>query len=99
MLKFEEKDKQWEKDAGLWAEKEKDFETKHEELWKELKEKDKEQQVPFISSSIQSGTNSLSQAMSQVSLKALEVTGLKKQNKNLEDIAEKKEHERKKVGR
>ena len=32
LLKFEEKEKQWEKDAGLWAEKEKDFETKQAEL-------------------------------------------------------------------
>ena len=52
---------------------------------KELKEKDKEQQVQVISSSVQSGTDYLSRAMSQVILKALEITGLKKQNKNLED--------------
>ena len=94
LLKFEEKEKQWERDAGLWAEKEKYFETKQAELekeLKELKEKDKEQQVPVVSSSVQSGTYSLSQAMSQVILKALEITGLKKQNKNLEDMVVKKE--------
>ena len=28
LLKFEEKEKQWEKDVGIWAEKEKAFETK-----------------------------------------------------------------------
>ena len=33
--------------------------------------------------------------MSQVSLKILEITGLKNQNKNLEDIDEKREKERK----
>ena len=47
--------------------------------------------MQVISSSIQSGTDSLSQAMSRVSLKVLEITSLKNQNKNLEDIAEKKE--------
>ena len=35
--------------------------------------------------------------MSQVSLKELEITGLKNQNKNLEDIAGKRELERKKL--
>ena len=45
LLKFEEKEKQWEKDAVLWAEKEKDFETKQVEMGKELKEKNVEQQL------------------------------------------------------
>ena len=36
LLKFEEKEKQWEKDAGLWTEKDKAFETKKAELEKEL---------------------------------------------------------------
>ena len=35
--------------------------------------------------------------MPQVSLKDLEITGLKKQKKNLEDMAVKKEHERNKL--
>ena len=94
LLKLEEKEKQWEKYAGLWAEKEKDFETKQEELEKELEVKNKEQEVQVISPSIQTGADSLSQAMSQVSLKNLEITGLKNQNKNLEEIAEKREKER-----
>ena len=85
------KEKQWKKDVGLWAKKEKSFETKQEELEKELKEKNKEKQVKVISPFVQSGTDSLSQAMSQVSLKYLEIIGLKNQNKNLEDIDEKKE--------
>ena len=47
-----------------------------------LKEKKDEQQVKFISSSIQSGANSLSQAMYQVRLKELEMTSLKKRRNN-----------------
>ena len=39
----------------------------------------------------------ITQALSQVSLKELEITGLKKQNKNLEDIVGKRELERKKL--
>ena len=62
---------------------------------KELKEKNKEREVHIISPPIQSGTNSLSQAMSQVSLRDMEITGLKKQNKNLEGVAVKREQERK----
>ena len=64
LLNFEEKEKQWEKDAGLWVEKEKDFETKQAELENELKKKNKEKQVQVISPSEQSGADSLSQAMS-----------------------------------
>ena len=51
--------------------------------------------MQVISSSVQYGTYSLSQAMSQVNLKDMEITGLKNQNKNLEDIAVKREQERK----
>ena len=58
------KEKQWKKDVGLWAKKEKSFETKQAELEKELKEKNKEKQVKVISPFVQSGTDSLSQAMS-----------------------------------
>ena len=61
----------------------------------ELKEKDQEQQVSVIPSSETSGADSLSQAMSQVSLKALEITSLKKQNKDLVDMDENKEKARK----
>ena len=95
-LKLEEKEKKWEKDAELWAKKEKDFETKQAELEKGLKEKNKDQQVQVIWPSVQSSAYSLSLAMSQVSLRYLEITGLKNQNKILEDIVEKREHERKK---
>ena len=53
MLKFEEKKKQWEKYARIWAENEKDLKTKQAELEKELKEKNKEQEVQIISPSVQ----------------------------------------------
>ena len=51
LLKFEEKEKQWERDARLWFEKKKDFETNQTKLeneLKDLKEKDKGQQVQVI---------------------------------------------------
>ena len=51
--------------------------------------------MQVISPFAQSGVYSLSQYMSQVSFKNLEITGLKNQNKNLEYIAEKRENERK----
>ena len=51
--------------------------------------------MPVVSSSVQCGADSLSQAMSWVSLKYLEITSLKNQNKNLEDIDGKREKERK----
>ena len=51
--------------------------------------------MQVISPFVQSGADSLSQAMSQASLKNLEITGFKNQNKNLEDIAEKIQKERK----
>ena len=81
LLNFEEREIQWEKDAGLWAEKEKAFEAKQEELENKLEEKNKEKQVKVISSSVQSGTYFLSQDISPVSLKELEITDLKNQNK------------------
>ena len=45
LLKFEEKEKQWEKDARLWAENERAFKTKQAEVEGELKEKNKEHEV------------------------------------------------------
>ena len=58
---------------------------------------DKEKQVQVILSYVPSGTDSLSQAMYQVSLWYLEIIGLKNYNKILEDIAEKREDERNKL--
>ena len=45
----------------------------------------------MIPSSQASGEDFLSEGMSQVSIKALETTGLRKQNKDLMDMAELKE--------
>ena len=95
LLKFEENEKQREKDARLWAENENALKTKQAELEKELQEKNKEQEVQIISPSIQSGADSLSRDMSQVSIKDMEIAGLNNQNKNLEDIAVKREQQRK----
>ena len=52
--------------------------------------------MQIISPSIQTSADSLSQAMSQVSLRDMEITGLNNQNKILEDIVVKREQERKK---
>ena len=52
--------------------------------------------MQVFSSFVQFHIDSLSQEMSPVSLRDLEITSLKNQNKILEDIDEKREHERKK---
>ena len=44
-LKLEEKEKQWEIDTRIWDENEKALKTKQAEPEKELKEKNKEQEV------------------------------------------------------
>ena len=49
----------------------------------------------MIQSSEISGVDSLSQAISQVSIKALEITCLRKQNENLADMDENMERARK----
>ena len=82
-MKFEEKEKQWEKYTRLWVENENILKSKQVELESELKENIKEQEVQIISLSVQSGVDSLSQAMSQVSLRDMEITGLKNQIKTL----------------
>ena len=55
LLKFEEKEKQWEKYTRLWVENENILKSKQVELEKELKEKNKEQEVQIISPSVQYG--------------------------------------------
>ena len=64
---------------------------------KELKEKPQQQPTPMAQSSKISGADSLSQAMSQVSLKTLDIAGLMKQNRDLMDMANFKEGLKKKV--
>ena len=62
-----------------------------------LQEKEKELELRIIPHVARSSQQGIFEAMSQVSLKELEITGLKNQNKNLEDIAGKRELERKKL--
>ena len=58
-------------------------------------EKNQRQQISVIPSSEASGVDLLSQAMSQVSIKVLEITGSIKQNQDLVDMAKHKEKVRK----
>ena len=62
---------------------------------KELQEKGEVVEILAIIPTIETDTTSLSNAMSQVKLMDVELTGLKQQNKNLEGIALKKEDEKK----
>ena len=54
-------------------------------------------EIPATMPNLETDTNSLSNAMSQVKLRDEELTGLKLQNNNLEDMALKKEEEKKKL--
>ena len=61
-----------------------------------MKEKGKEIKKGFIPPFTEPGEFSIVKDMAQVSLKELELTGLKHQNKNLEGLALERERERKK---
>ena len=65
---------------SLLVESEETLKGKHDELEKKLQEKSKELEDRIISTSIESGEQSLVQAMSQVSLKKLDIVGLRNQN-------------------
>ena len=52
-------------------------------------------EIPSSFPSVGTDTSSLSNAMSQVKLRNVELAGLKQQNKNLEDMDSKKEEEKK----
>ena len=80
---------------SLLVESEKTLKEKHDELEKKLQEKDKELEGRIISPSAESGEQSLVQAMSQVNFKELEIVGLRNKKKNLENLALKREQERK----
>ena len=54
-------------------------------------------EIYAIVPNIETATASLASVMSQVNLRDVELTGLKQQNKNLEDMASKKEEEKKKL--
>ena len=67
MLKHEEKEKHWKKDAELWVEEKGSFEARQAELERELKEmkkRDWEQPVPMVQSSEISSAEFVTQAMS-----------------------------------
>ena len=80
---------------ALVVESEKSTKEKFEEMERKLQEKEKELELRMIPPVAWSSEHGIVQAMSQVSLKELEITGLKNQNKNLEDIATKREQGRK----
>ena len=64
-------------------------------LEKQIENKKKQLDVQLIQPITHSNEESVAQAMSQVSLKELEVVGLRNQNKNMEDANLKKEEESK----
>ena len=64
---------------------------------KELQEKCEEVKNQSTVPSVEIDATSLSKAMSQVNLKDVKLTGLKQQNKNLEEIILIREQEKKKV--
>ena len=78
-------------------ENEKDLKTKLVEKEKELQKKCEEIKNQSTVPSIETDAASLSKAMSEVNLKYVELTRLKQQNKNLEEIALKKEQEKKEI--
>ena len=91
LLKLEEKEKHWERDAKILIENEKDLKTKLAAREKELQEKCEEVKNQYIVPSIETDGTSLSKAMSQVNLKDVELTELKQQNKNIEETILKRE--------
>ena len=82
---------------ALVVESEKSMKEKFEYMERKLQEKEKELELRIIPHVDGSSEHGIVEAMSQVSLKELEITGLKNQNKNLEDIDGKRELERKKL--
>ena len=77
ILKLEEKEKQWEKEAKLLKESEKDLKSRLATKEKELQEKCGEVENPSTIPNLETNTTSLSNAMSQAKLKDVELTGLK----------------------
>ena len=93
ILKTEEKERQWEKETKLIKESEEGLKFKLATHEKELQEKGEVMEISAIVPNTKTNTASLASAMSQVKLRDVELTGLKMQNKNLEDIASKREEE------
>ena len=78
----------------LVVESENNLKRKHDELERKLQEKEKELEGEIIPHVAQSNEHTIVQAMSQVSLKDLELTGLKNQNKTLENLELQREQEK-----
>ena len=95
LLKFIEKEKKWKKDMTLIVESENFLKAKVDSLEKRLQEKEKELEKVVIPPITKPGELSIIQALVQVSMKELELRGLKHQNKNLEGLAVERECERK----
>ena len=64
LLKLEEKEKQWEKEAKLLKESEEDLKARLEAKEKELQEKCEEVEIPATIPNVETNTTSLSNAMS-----------------------------------
>ena len=71
------------------------MEMKLHEKETQLQEKEKELVLRIIPPTAKSSEQTIVQAMSQVILKYLQLTGLENQNKNLENLALQREQERK----
>ena len=94
-MKFVEEKRQWETDMSILVKNEKALKEKQAELEKELNGKGKDLELQIILPPAQVNTNSIVQDMSQVGLRYLDIIGLKNQNKNLDNLALKREEERK----
>ena len=81
----------------MLKENEQDLKVKLAAKEKELQEKGEEVEIPATMPNGETDTTSLSNAMSQVKLRDVELTGLNMQNKNLEGMDFKKEEEKKKL--
>ena len=76
-------------------ESDKALKAKADDLEKKLQEKEKELKKGIVPPITEPSAFSIVQALEKVSLKELELTGLKHQNKNLEGLAVERERERK----
>ena len=95
ILKFPDKEKQWKKVMALVVESEKKLKGKYDEMERKLHDKEKEVEDRITSPLAQSSEQTIVQDMSHVRLKYLELTGLKNQNKTLENLALQREQEKK----
>ena len=94
ILKLKKKEIQWEKESKLLKENEKDLKVNLVAKEKELQVKGEVVEILAIMPHVEIDTTSLSNSMSQVKLRDVELRGLNLQNKNLEDMASIKEEEK-----